>query len=48
MIDSIYELIGCIILILLFIFGGVIQETIIKKCFPKLYELLTHDYYKEL
>lgn len=46
--DSIYELIGCIILILLFIFGGVLQETIIKRYFPKLYKLLTHDYNEEL
>lgn len=39
--DSIYELIGCIVLILLFIFGGVIQETVIKKYCPRLYSYLT-------
>lgn len=42
--DILYEILGCMALLGILVLGCVIQETIIKKYFPKLYAILTKDY----
>ena len=42
--DILYEILGIILLLGIFVFAAAIQETLVKKFFPTIYTKLVHDY----